>query len=133
MSTPRSSAREPVHRGWARFVAAYLLIVGVLNLLWGIAALANKDYFTEDSLLWSALGFWGVVALLLGLAQLAGAGLIFARNASGAIIASFLAFLGILVNFLSIGAYPIWSVILLVIDFMIIWATTVHSDEFVRS
>lgn len=46
-------------------------------------------------------------------------------------IAGFLAFLGLLVNFLSIGAYPIWSVILLAIDALILWAVTVHSDEFV--
>jgi hypothetical protein len=47
------------------------------------------------------------------------------------VIAGFLAFFGIMLNFLSIGAYPVWSVILLVVDAMIIWAVTVHADAFV--
>jgi hypothetical protein len=127
MSTP------PVSRasGWATFVGVYLFTVGVLNVLWGIAALANKSNFVEHGLVWSSLKTWGWVVLIVGAVQLLGAGLVVARRAGGAMIAGFLAFLGLLVNFLSIGAYPIWSAILLGIDALILWAVTVHSDEFV--
>jgi hypothetical protein len=130
MSTP-SQPYSPETRGWATFVAVYLMIVGVLNIIWGIAALSNKSYFTTGGLLWSSLNTWGWVAIILGALQLIGAGLVASRNAAGAVIAGFLAFFGIMLNFLSIGAYPVWSVILLVIDALIIWAVTVHSEEFV--
>lgn len=117
--------------GWVLFVGVYLAIAGVLNALWGIAALAEKSNFAEQSLIWSSLSTWGWVALIVGVIQVAGALLIASQRASGAIIAGFLAFLGLLVNFLSLGAYPIWSVILLVINSLILWAVTVHSEEFV--
>ena len=36
----------------------------------------------------------------------------------------------ILLNFLSIGAYPIWSSIAIVGSCLVLWAVTVHSDAF---
>lgn len=119
-----------VTSGWVAFVGVYLVIAGVLNALWGVAALAEKRNFAEDGLIWSTLSMWGWVALIVGVTQLAGAFLVATRRAGGPVIAAFLAFLGLLVNFLSIGAYPIWSVILLAVNALILWAATVHSDEF---
>jgi hypothetical protein len=118
--------------GWAMFVAAYLVIAGVLNIVWGIVALDNKSYFISGGLLWSELNTWGWVAIIVGAIQIIGSMLVAARRAGGAVIAGFLAFFGIMLNFLSIGAYPVWSVIMLVVDAMIIWAVTVHSDAFLR-
>ncbi len=116
--------------GWAVFVAAYLVIAGTLNVIWGIVALDNKSYFSEGGLLWSELNTWGWVAIIVGAIQILGAALVAARRAGGAVIAGFLAFFGIMLNFLSIGAYPLWSVIALVVDGLVIWAVTVHSDAF---
>lgn len=137
-STPPASAHqyEPQHEhrsssGWAVFVAAYLAIAGVLNVIWGIVALDNKSYYVSGGLLWSELNTWGWAAIILGAIQILGAALVAARRAGGAIIAGSLAFFGIMLNFLSIGAYPVWSVIMLVVDALIIWAVTVHSDAFV--
>jgi hypothetical protein len=117
--------------GWATFVAVYLTITGVLNIIWGIAALSNKSYFISGGLLWSELNTWGWVAIIVGAVQVLGAMLVAARRAGGAVIACFLAFCGIMLNFLSIGAYPVWSTIMLVVDAMIIWAVTVHADAFI--
>jgi hypothetical protein len=131
-TTPSPAQPQSAPSGWATFVAVYLLVVGSLNVIWGIAALANKSYFTAEGLLWSSLNTWGWVAIIVGAIQILGSGLVAARRAGGAVIAGFLAFFGIMLNFLSVGAYPVWSVILLVIDALIIWAVTVHSDEFVE-
>jgi len=130
VSTPTSTQYRS-SSGWATFVIAYLGIAGVLNIIWGIAAMDNKQYFISGGLLWSELNTWGWVAIIVGAIQVLGAFLVAARRAFGAIIAGTVAFFGIMLNFLSIGAYPVWSVILLVIDGMIIWAVTVHSDAFV--
>jgi hypothetical protein len=131
VSTPTSSQQYQSSSGWATFVAVYLTIAGLLNIVWGISALSSKSYFISGGLLWSELNTWGWVAIIVGAIQVLGAMLVAARRAGGAVIAGFLAFFGIMLNFLSIGAYPVWSVILLVIDAMIIWAVTVHSDAFV--
>ena len=117
--------------GWVTFVASYLAIAGVLNVLWGVAALAEKRNFAEDGLIWSTLSTWGWIVLIVGAVQLVGAFLVISRRTAGPVVAASLAFVGLLANFLSIGAYPIWSVILLVVNALILWAATVHSDEFV--
>jgi hypothetical protein len=132
VSTTPMVAERSSPRGWSTFVVVYLLLAGVLNLVWGIAALENKAYFASNGLLWSTLNTWGWIAIILGAVQMLGAGLVASRNAAGAVIAVFLAFCGIMFNFLSIGAYPVWSVILLVIDGLIIWGVTVHSEQFVK-
>jgi hypothetical protein len=67
--------------GWATFVAAYLTLTGVLNIIWGIAALSNKSYFTTGGLLWSELNTWGWVAIIVGAIQVLGAMLVAARRA----------------------------------------------------
>ena len=41
-----------------------------------------------------------------------------------------LAMVGILMNFLSIGAHPAWSVIAMSCNALVLWAVTVHSDQF---
>lgn len=136
-TTPTSTQQygsQPEYRsspGWAVFVAAYLVIAGTLNVIWGIVALDNKSYFVQGGLLWSELNTWGWVAIIVGAIQILGAALVAARRAGGAVIAGFLAFFGIMLNFLAIGAYPVWSVIGLVVDGLIIWAVTVHSDALV--
>jgi hypothetical protein len=131
VSTPTSTQQYQSSSGWATFVAVYLSIAGVLNIIWGIAALSSKSYFISGGLLWSELNTWGWVAIIVGAIQVIGAMLVAARRAGGAVIAGFLAFFGIMLNFLSIGAYPVWSTILLVIDALIIWGVTVHADAFV--
>lgn len=136
-TTPTSTqpyGSQPEYRsssGWAVFVAAYLAIAGTLNVIWGIVALDNKSYFIQGGLLWSELNTWGWVAIVVGAIQILGAALVAVRRAGGAVIAGFLAFFGIMLNFLAIGAYPVWSVIGLVVDGLVIWAVTVHSDAFV--
>ena len=34
------------------------------------------------------------------------------------------------VNFLAIGAYPIWSILALVANGLVLWAVTVYGDAF---
>jgi hypothetical protein len=114
------------------FVAVYLFIVGVLNVIWGIVALDNKSFFSHGSLLWSHLNTWGWIAIILGAIQLLGGMLVQARRSGGAIIAGMLALVGFIVNFLIIGVYPLWSVTMIVIYALILWAVTVHLEDFLE-
>lgn len=116
--------------GWVSFVTIYLAVGGVLNLVWGISALAHRSNFAEDELVWLNLDTWGAIGVMVGLAQLGGALLVRSGRPAAPAIVAFIGFISLLVNFLSIGAYPLWSAILLVLDALILWAATVHSDEF---
>jgi hypothetical protein len=53
------------------------------------------------------------------------------KHEMGAIIAVFLSFFGVIGSFLAIGAYPVWSVTLMVVNGLVIWGVSTHGEEFV--
>jgi hypothetical protein len=52
------------------------------------------------------------------------------RRFAGQWLAGVLALMGIFVSFFAMGAYPIWSVIALGANALVLWAVTAHGDEF---
>ena len=116
--------------GWVAFAGSYLMISGLLNLVWGITALSKKSYFVEGGLVWSNLSTWGWIAMIIAVVQILAGGLLFARKIGGVLMAIVLAMSGILVNFLSIGAYPVWSIVAIVCSGLVLWAVTVHGEAF---
>jgi hypothetical protein len=116
--------------GWRAFAGTYLVIAGMLNLIWGITALSNKSYFIEGGLVWSSLSTWGWIALIVAATQIVGGGLLFARKFGGVLMALVISMCGMLMNFLSIGAYPVWSVVAIVCNALVLWAVTVHGEDF---
>lgn len=130
---PRSGAVREAREtgsGWLAFAAAYLFIAGGMNVLWGAAALANKSNFHENSLVWSNLNTWGWVSIIIGALQILAAFLTYMRTFAGQWMAGTIAALAIFANFLSVGAYPVWSIIALAANGLVIWAVTAHGDEF---
>jgi hypothetical protein len=121
-----ASPRTDEGAGWLTFAAVLFILAATFNAIYGIAALANDDYFAADELLFGDLSLWGAIYLALAAAQLAAALLIIGRRPAGAVIGVALAILHGTAALMSIGAYPIWSVILLVIDGMIIYGLTVY-------
>ena len=131
-SSPPSGAVRAADRGsgWVTFAGAYLLVAGAMNLIWGIVALNNKSAFHESGLVWSSLNTWGWIAVVTGTFQIVAAVMIAARRFAGQWLGGVFAVVGIFVSFFSIGAYPIWSVIALVANAIVLWAVTAHGDEF---
>jgi hypothetical protein len=119
-----------VGSGWVAFAGTYLMITGLLNLIWGVTALSKKEYFVDGGLVWSQLSTWGWIALVVAVVQFGTGALLFARKFIGSLLAGIVAATGIFVNFLSIGAYPVWSSVAIIGSALVIWAVTVHSDEF---
>jgi hypothetical protein len=115
--------------GWPTFAGVYLLLAALMNVLWGITALSKKDYFSEAGLVWSSLHTWGWIVVIAAVVQLVTGGLILARRLGGMILGIVVGMAGMLINFLSIGAYPLWSAVGLVCNALVLWAVTVHGDE----
>jgi hypothetical protein len=116
--------------GWIAFAGAYLIMAGFMNGAWGLVALVNKSAFTENGLIWSNLNTWGWIALVSGVLQGIAGLLVLAQRFAGQWLAGIFATIGIFVSFLSAGAYPLWSVIALAANGLVVWAVTVHGDEF---
>jgi hypothetical protein len=97
--------------GRVAFAATLLLIVGTLNIIYGIGALDNANIFAGDQrYVLTDLNTLGWVLIVLGLIQLAGGLSLMAGNAFGRVIAIAGGSLGAIGALLSIGgAYPWWS------------------------
>jgi hypothetical protein len=97
--------------GRVAFAATMLLIVGVLNIIYGIGALDNANIFVDDQrYIFTNLNTLGWVLIVLGLIQLAGGLSLMAGNAFGRWIAIIAGSLGAIAALLSIGgSYPWWS------------------------
>jgi hypothetical protein len=116
--------------GWAAFAAIMVLIVGVFNVIYGLAAIIDDDYFMEGELLFGDLSLWGWIHLVLGVLQVTTAALIFAGNELGAVLGIMFAGFNAIAAVLAIGAYPVWSVTILLVDGLIIYALTVYGNAF---
>ncbi len=123
-----ASRNESRGHGWAAFAATMILIVGVFNVIYGLAAIIEDDYFAADELLFGDLSLWGWVYLIIGVLQVVTATLIYAGNDFGAVLGIMFAGFNAIAALLSIGAYPLWSVIILVVDGLIIYGLTVYGD-----
>jgi hypothetical protein len=115
-------------QGWAAFAATMVLVVGVFNVIYGLAAIIEDDYFVADELLFGNLSLWGWIHLIIGVLQVITATLIYAGNDFGAVLGIMFAGFNAIAALLAIGAYPVWSVIILVVDGLIIYALTVYCD-----
>jgi hypothetical protein len=124
-----AATRKDPDRGWIAFAGIYLGLAGLFNLIWGITALSKKSYFAEDGLVWSSLSAWGWIAIIVAAAQIITGVLVFYRRMGGLVLALVVAMCGIFVNFMTIGAYPVWSTIAIVCNGLVLWAVTVHGCQ----
>jgi len=112
--------------GWLRFVTAMLLIGAAANAVYGVAGLVKDDHLVPDALLFGSVSFWGGTSLVIASIQLMIAVLIVKRIDSGVAFGILIAAVNAIAQMMAVGAYPIWSVTVLVIDGLIIYGLTVY-------
>jgi hypothetical protein len=120
-------------RGTGRvvFAATLLLIVGTLNIIYGIGALDGANIFVDDRrYILDDLNTLGWVLIVLGLIQLVGGFSLMAGNAFGRFVGIVGATLGAIGALLSIGgAYPWWSLAIFFLCIYIIHGIFIYGDE----
>jgi hypothetical protein len=98
--------------GRAAFAAVLLIIAGVLNIIYGIAAIGEAHFFTDADthFVLSGLNTWGWITVVLGVIELTGGFSLLSGNAYGRVIGIVGASLGAIGALLAVaGAYPFWS------------------------
>jgi hypothetical protein len=97
--------------GSALFVGILLMIAGVLNIIYGIAAVGNASFFVNDTqYVFSSLHTWGWITIILGVIQLTAAFSLFAGNTYGRVIGLVAASIGAIGALLDVGgAHPWWA------------------------
>ena len=117
--------------GWGMFAGIMLIISGVFDVIQGIVALVNNEFFvvTEKYIFQFNVTTWGWIHLIGGVILIAAGGGIFGGSVLARTIGVIMAGLGIIWNFAWLPYYPIWSIIAIAIGIAVIWALTVHGKD----
>jgi hypothetical protein len=122
------------YSGWVIFAAVMLLILGVLNIIWGIAAIGDSKFFVQDQkYILSNLHAWGWITLIIGVLQLVAGFSLWSGNLYGRVMAIFFASLSALAALLSIPAYPFWSLAIFALDIIVIYQVSLYGGAGVES
>ena len=102
--------------------ASCCLVAGVLNIIYGIAAIGDSKFFTENATyIISGLHTWGWIILILGVLELVAAFSLFSGGEFGRWFGIFIASLNAIGALLSIPAYPFWSLAIFALAIIIIY------------
>ena len=108
--------------GWWVFAAILLGVSGVLNIIWGIAAIGNSHFFTANAhYIFSNLNTWGWITLIIGVVELFAAFSLFQGGGFGRVIGIIAATLAALDALLSIPAAPFWSICVFALSIIVLY------------
>jgi hypothetical protein len=121
--------------GWVFFAGILMFTVGIVNIIEGLVALFNdKYYLVRPNGLVVSLDFtaWGWALLLFGLLLVfAGYGALVGQTWAR-VTGVILAVVNAVVNLAFVPAYPIWTIIVITLDVLVIYALVVHGGEVKR-
>jgi hypothetical protein len=117
--------------GRAVFAAVLLLIVGTINIVYGIGALDDANIFVNDNrFILSDLNTLGWVVIILGLIQLTAGFSLFGGGGYGRVIGITAGVLGAIGALLSIGgAYPWWSLAVFALCVWVVHGLIVFGED----
>lgn len=122
------ASRSHSGAGWFTFAGVLFVLAGVANILWGIGALDTKEYLPEGGLLFSSLTFWGWVSIIWGVLQLVGSYLLLTRSASAPSYGVVLATVSAVFWMFSLPVSPIWSLVVIGVDILIIYGLVAQAE-----
>lgn len=118
--------------GWIIFAGVAMIVLGAFSIIEGLVAVFRSGFYLVGSsgLLvhvnyntwgWVHFGI-GVAAVLIGFGVMTGA--LWAR-----VLGIALAVVSAIINLAFIPAYPVWGIIIIAVDIVIIYALAVHGRE----
>ena len=118
--------------GWIVFAGVMMLMMGAFHVIQGLVALFQDTYYLvgqEGLVVQVDYTTWGWVHTILGAVVILAGVALLAGQMWARIVAIILAFGSALVNIAFLGAYPIWSLMMIAIDVLVIYAVTMHGKE----
>ncbi len=120
--------------GWIFFAAVMMLIVGALDLIEGLIAVIRDKYYVlaPDQVIVFDTTTWGWIMIVWGALLILG-GLALMRGAAWArMLAIFLAALNLVgqLGWLGASSFPVWSLVIIGIDVIVLYALTARWEGF---
>jgi hypothetical protein len=132
-----NTAGQPAGTGnpWASGISllagTLLTMLGLFQLFQGLAAIAGDELYvnTPDYTYNFDLTAWGWVHTIMGAIVTAVGIAIILRQVWAYLVGVIMAGLSALSNFLFLPHYPLWSIVLIALDVLVIWALCTQIDE----
>ena len=128
---PVRSGRSGVAHGFVVFAGVIMIMAGTFQAVTGVVGLvANEFYVASRTYLFQFdATTWGWIHLLVGLlVVVAGAAVMFGQPWAR-VIGIVLAGLSALINFTFVPYYPVWSLLIIGLHVIVIWALAVDHPE----
>jgi hypothetical protein len=123
--------RRSVWAGWIAFASQMMIMMGAFNAIEGLTGVLVDDFYvaTAQDVLVFDVTTWGWIHLVVGvLVAITGAALL-----TGATWARVLTVVFTILNAVAqlafAAVYPVWSLIVISLCVVVIWAVVVHGDE----
>jgi len=116
--------------GWVLFAGIMLMILSILNIIWGIAAIDKANFFVADQhYIVSDLSTWGWVVLCIGGLQLIAAFSIWAGGQYGRWVGLITASFSAIAALMTIPAYPFWALAIFAVDILVIYGLAAYGGQ----
>jgi hypothetical protein len=129
------TARAPAQpSGWAAFAGVILFITGWLNFFYGLAGILNDEVVTVQGrgvMIWDFTA-WGWIHLILGVIMVLAAGGLFTGQTWARGVAVVFATLNAIAQIGLITAFPLFSILIIVLDVLVIYNLTAGWQPEVR-
>jgi len=130
MTSP-DQRESPWANGLTIVAATFLAIAGVWHALAGLSAVVHDDvYLATPQYIYSFdLTAWGWIHILLGVLLIVAAFAVMKGQMWARVVGIVMACLSMIANFLFLPHYPLWSILIIVLDAAIIWALASYRRE----
>jgi cytochrome c oxidase subunit IV len=117
-------------KGWVLFAGIMLAVIGALNVIYGIAAIGNSKVYVRDvEFIFANLNTWGWLLLIIGVAQLVTAFGVFTSAEWARWLGIGFASANLIIQFFVMPAHPVWAVMVLMIDVIIIFGLATYGGR----
>ena len=121
---------SPQVSGWAAggitFAATMMLMIGAFQVIAGLAAIFDDDFFvvTPNYVFDLDVTAWGWIHLLLGILLIVTGWALYSQKLWAAMAGIVFATLAAIENFFFIPYYPFWSIVVIALCVWVIWSLT---------
>ena len=117
--------------GWLYFGGFMMMIAGIFEAIGGLVALFNDQFLvvTTNRIIGIDITTWGWIHLFLGIILITSALSLMQGRFWGKMIGVIMATFSIIANFGYVDVYPIWSLLIIAVDVMVLYAIFVHGNE----
>jgi hypothetical protein len=117
--------------GMIFFASVMMVMIGFFHAMYGLAAILKGSAFipTQETIYVLNISNWGWIHLIGGILILVAGWSLFSGATWARVVGITLALISAIANFASIPYQPFWSILIITLDIIVIWALAVYGGE----